>query len=279
MLYEGELMQILSFYQNQAERYKLEYENGPEGIVIAQNSRGNVQLMVLSYENGKRIRRGINKDKELQKALARKEFARRVGEIMENNAEVIREAVNRIKPVDLDEVVASMGKGYALLPEEYFFDRDLMTIKLGLKGERRARIERHREWEEREYYQSDYHEEHKTIRTSRGLQVRSKSEALILESLYNEGISPHYDQELWIGDEVIAPDFTFEGADGRPFYWEHLGMMDSSGYADHNMWKLNLYHKAGIKLGERLILSCDYRGAIDMRMIHTIIECEVIPRL
>ena len=110
-----------------------------------------------------------------------------------------------------------MTKAYALLPEEYFFDRDELAIDLHLEGEIQARIDRHIEWGNLEYVRSDFWKESLTMRTSRGLLVRSKSELLIVEMLYRYGIPFRYEQELWINGKDWAPDFTFEGADGRPF--------------------------------------------------------------
>ena len=75
----------------------------------------------------------------------------------------------------------------------------------------------HIEWGNLEYVRSDFWKESLTMRTSRGLLVRSKSELLIVEMLYRYGIPFRYEQELWINGKDWAPDFTFEGADGRPF--------------------------------------------------------------
>ena len=69
-----------------------------------------------------------------------------------------------------------------------------------------------------------------TKTTSGGIKVRSKSEALIFERLNHFGIDTRYEQILDCGDETVVPDFTFEGADGKLFHLEHMGMMDDEEY-------------------------------------------------
>ena len=144
----------------------------------------------------------------------------------------------------------------------------------------KSRIERHREWGSRPYDQSDFMTEYKRHTTSRGLKVRSKSEALICESCYKWYDLPfRYEQVLVIGNMVIAPDFTFEDYNRELLFWEHLGMMDNPEYAGRNFRKLERYYDAGLVPGDNLILSFDRRGEIDMRIIDDIIRDQIIPRL
>ena len=220
MLYQDQLQEIMSHYENKIEWFIQRLASAPKGSLICQPNHGQVQFLQLYRENGKRIRRSITHNEPLKRALAQKEFARKALEILEPNVATLRSAIEHIIPFDPDEILRSMTKGYAKLPEEYFFDRDLLSIDLHLDGEREARIGRHGEWGAREYEQSRYYEENKTVETSRGEFVRSKSEALILEQIYDAMIEVHYEQVQYINGIMIAPDFTFEGDDGRPFYWE-----------------------------------------------------------
>lgn len=278
-LYESELQRILKYYSDIVQLYKQTINKAPQGSLVWQSNRGKDQFLHLYSVNGQRIRHGINGNIPLQRALAQKEFARKALKILEPNVESLRQAIDGIVPFDPNEILESMTKGYARLPEEYFFDRDLLSIDLHLEGEKDARIRRHQGWEDEEFHQSNYHDEYKTIKTSRGEMVRSKSEALILERLYSEKIKVHYEHVRYINDIKIVPDFTFEGRDGRPFFWEHVGMLDNYKYARDNYDKLRRYYHAGIVPGDNLILSFERHGDIDMEMIDAIIRCEVLPRL
>ena len=278
-LYESDIREILKYYLGIVDFYKKEIENGPPGNLVYQNSKGYDQFLHLYRDQGKLIRRGINQDEPLQRALAQKEFARKALEVLEPNVKLLEKALTGIIPFDPDAILASMTKGYAKLPEEYFFDRTYLECDLHLPGERAARIARHSGWKEEPYEKNHYHDEDKKIRTSRGEWVRSKSETLILEKCYRDEIEVHYEQVQVINDIVIVPDFTFQGADGRLFYWEHVGLLDDYGYAVSNYEKLKRYYYAGLVPGANLILTFERHGSIDMGFIEAIFEHEVIPRL
>ena len=74
--------------------------------------------------------------------------------------------------------------------------------------------------------------EHSLIhRTERGDLVRSKSELVIADKLYGEGVEYVYEKPLVISGRTYYPDFTIEDdATGVTYYWEHLGMLDDPGY-------------------------------------------------
>ena len=255
MLYQDQLQEIMSCYENKIEWFIQRLASAPKGSLICQPNHGQLQFLQLYRENGKRIRRSITHNEPLKRALAQKEFARKALEILEPNVTTLRGAIEHIIPFDPDEILRSMTKGYAKLPEDYFFDRDLLSIDLHLDGERKARIGRHGEWGAMEYEQSRYYEDNKTVETSRGEFVRSKSEALILEQIYDAMIEVHYEQVQFINGIMIAPDFTFEGDNGEPFYWEHVGLLDRPDYARRNYDKLKRYYNAGLVPGDNLILS------------------------
>ena len=99
---------------------------------IYQDNCGNNQFMQLINENGIRSRRGINKKPDLIKALARKEFNTKASEILTHNIAVLKRAIAGQILFDPEQIVQSMTKAYALVPEEYFFDRNRFIIPMGL---------------------------------------------------------------------------------------------------------------------------------------------------
>ena len=84
-------------------------------------------------------------------------------------------------------------------------------------------------------------------KTSAGILVRSKSEALITMLLHINKIPFRYECALTLGDITIYPDFTIRHPQtGQFFYWEHFGMMDNPAYAKNAFSKLQLYIDHGI---------------------------------
>ena len=55
---------------------------------------------------------------------------------------------------------------------------------------------------------------------------------------------------------VIHPDFTVLDVKRRcEVYWEHRGMMDDREYSRHAVTRVKDYEKAGIFLGDKLIIT------------------------
>lgn len=80
---------------------------------------------------------------------------------------------------------------------------------------------------------SKYYEEGKIHRTLIDVMVRSKSEALIANMLYQEKIKFIYEKPLLGGDGLrYLPDFTIY-YNGEEWYWEHLGLLGNRNYEKH----------------------------------------------
>ncbi len=277
--YKEQLRNILTELNELAAFYTDVINNSPDGCLIAQKSRGKTQFLSFRIEDGRRVRKGITKDENMLRALGHKEFAKVALNAVESNAEVIKKALDRLRSLEPEDLCQMLRRPYLQLPQDYLFDREFLATKAHLNYEDQIRIERHRGWGTKPFKQSTAFEENKTIKTSAGFYVRSKNEALIVETLLKYGIEFHYDQEFELCGEIIVPDFTFEGEDGQVFFWEYMGMMNHPDYAQHCLRKLQLYNHAGFVPGGRLIVTFSYGGGIDMEMIDTVIRNEVIPRL
>lgn len=278
-VFNEQILEVLTNYQHLLDEFKTGLEQSPDGHLLHQMKRSNIQFLHVFNQNGKRIRRGINSKPALIKALAKKEFDRRAYEIISNNVDAINEAISKQIPFDPDRILSSMDKAYALLPEEYFFDRDKLVVAAGLDGEALGRIKRHEEWWRKPYKEYWGYPERKNKTTSRGQKVRSISELLIAEALYKHSIPFHYEEELEADGRIFAPDFTFEGRDYRMFYLDYFGMMSDRNYAKKNFIKLDDYYNIGLIPGDNLIVVFDSSGIMNAGVIEAIIEHEVIPRL
>ena len=99
-------------------------------------------------------------------------------------------------------------------------------------------------------------------KTDKGHMVRSKSELIIADLLFEEEIPYEYEQPL-DGDKVLGrlhPDFSFTDAAGDRVIWEHLGMMHDEEYVRGWKWKLEWYAKNGFVIGENLFTSEERKG-------------------
>jgi ATP-dependent exoDNAse (exonuclease V) alpha subunit len=124
-------------------------------------------------------------------------------------------------------------------------------------------------------YQKKFYENNLIHKTARGELVRSKSEVIIADALFDINIDYVYEKELSLGDDGIkSPDFTIEDAEsGALFYWEHCGMMTDDNYRRRWNAKRDIYAKHGIVEGENLIVSYDNaNGSIDSQEIRKLIK-------
>lgn len=111
-------------------------------------------------------------------------------------------------------------------------------------------------------------------KTARGELVRSKSEVIIADALFHNGLDYEYEPALILEGKVKRPDFKIiDGDTGEEWYWEHCGMMSDTRYAKKWHDKEQFYAKNGIKQGKNLIVTEEYSGeGLDSYKINEIIQ-------
>lgn len=92
-------------------------------------------------------------------------------------------------------------------------------------------------------------------------QMRSKSEAIIAETLYSMGLYYRYEEEVILPNgESVCPDFTIlDPYTHEEIYFEHFGKIDEEKYAASTFQKIKTYAQNGIYLNERLF--CTFETA------------------
>jgi len=120
------------------------------------------------------------------------------------------------------------------------------------------------EWKAVEYKGKDFQEGTPIILTEKGERVRSKSEKIMADYFYRNGIEYKYECPLYLkGLGTIYPDFTFLSKKiGEEIYWEHNGKCDDISYARNMVRKINAYENNGIFPGERLVLTYETEQTI-----------------
>lgn len=94
--------------------------------------------------------------------------------------------------------------------------------------------------------------------TNAGERVRSKSELIIANKLFDKGIKYQYEMNTSLDGEIAGnnPDFTvLNGRTGMVYIWEHFGMIDKPEYAKDTVVKLDNYRKYGYLPGKNLIIT------------------------
>ena len=113
------------------------------------------------------------------------------------------------------------------------------------------------------------------IFTERGEQVRSKSEKIIADSLYRNGIPYRYEHPVYLrGMGVVHPDFICLHVKKRKeILWEHMGLMGDPEYCRRALKKEELYIKNGYRSGIDIIYTRESSGyTISTKVIDQIIK-------
>ena len=111
--------------------------------------------------------------------------------------------------------------------------------------------------------------------TSRGEQVRSKSEVIIADTLSRHKIPYRYEYPLELENgAVYHPDFLCLNVRTRQeFLWEHFGMMDSPTYATKTAAKLKTFSENNIHPGKNLIITMETAEVqLSLRQVESLIK-------
>ncbi len=130
------------------------------------------------------------------------------------------------------------------------------------------------EWKNSPYQHNELYQEKLIHKTSAGIYVRSKSEALITMFLNMKKIPFHYEELLMLGDTPYYPDFTIRHPrTGQIYYWEHFGMMDVPEYMKSTFSKMQTYTNHGIIPGVNLITTFETKEhPLEFEMVARIVE-------
>lgn len=220
-------------------------------------SNGKETFFQETIVNGKRKRRALTKSPEISAGLARKLYLQAELKLIEKDISALMILLKSWQALDADSIIKNVN--YAKIPTEMFF---------GFREED--------DWANQPFQQSTYNLWEKDKLTTRGLRVRSKSEVLIAEKLYQHDIPFRHEQILTIDELQFAPDFTIRLSDGELMYWEHCGLTNKVKYMKHHKWKMGVYEEARIVPWKNLIVTYDDElGGIDM----SIIESEIRNKL
>lgn len=253
------MKEFLTQEHKRLETVRMELEKCPRGLLYQQTKGKKTYYIQSYYEKGQQIHKGISSEPELVIGLIKRELLEKELKSLENNEKQIEACLKNIQNFQLYTEIEKLQKRCPSVTEE--------MVSEALKPKTVSA------WEQEEFEQSNYKVEERRQRTRRGLKVRSKSELLIAESLYEYSLPFRYEQILYIQDKAFAPDFTILKADGTLVYWEHFGLTNTKEYLEHQMYKLRMYASKDIVPWKNLIITYDDpSGNVDLRIIRAEIE-------
>lgn len=222
------------------ESKKIEAKNAPKGRLRLSSSNNSRQFYLINEAEEKLY---INKKKtKLIKALAQKEYDYKLIDIIKKELLKLNSLIYELKK-------ASVDKTYAKLHET----KKKYVLPVTLSSEVYAK-----QWLSVQFVPKEVGENSNSYQTSKGVRVRSKSEAIIFELLLRENIPFRYEYPVQLKNYVVRPDFYCLNLRTRKeIVWEHFGMMDDTDYANEFNKKINAYVKSGYFLGESLVFTTE----------------------
>ncbi|MBR1702257.1 MAG: hypothetical protein IJ716_09930 [Lachnospiraceae bacterium] len=130
-------------------------------------------------------------------------------------------------------------------------------------------------WQSQTIKPCTYIPENLVYETKRGEKVRSKSEAIIADILYDLQIPYFYEKSLLLKNGMVRyPDFTILHTRKRTeFYLEHFGLLDNENYLAANLHKLDEYRESGIYLGRNLLFTYETKESpLDIKGIRKMLQ-------
>ena len=181
------------------------------------------------------------KDRDIAAALAQKDYdSKLLAELVKQQKALERflKDYDPDAPLDVYEKLGEARK--ALVTKEFLTDKEFVE-----------------QWLNMPYNHMGFSDNDPEYYTPKGERVRSKSELLIADALIRNNIPYRYECPVYEGGYLIGvPDFNCLNVRQRKdYYWEHLGMMSDSTYADKNVRKLEKYSLANDFDESRLILT------------------------
>ena len=206
---------------------------------------------LISYQNGEYVKWYIScngkveylpkRNRKLAQQLARKKYISYKLQELKQELAALNAYLSNLEKIQSQSTFLSSNPQYIeLLP-------DVCAKRFG----------KYEEWTYTPYVANENHPEGLIHICKAGKYLRSKSEVIIANALYERQIPFRYECFLELGEVVVYPDFTIidPGTD-QTFYWEHFGMMDDEKYITNWNQKMKTYILNGIIPGIHMI--CTY---------------------
>lgn len=235
MLKEKILMEYDSI-QDQIDQIQRELKKLPEGkLLITRNGKyqkwyaGDGHKKVYIPKRNRRFAEQLAQKNYLMSKL---QNLRNEKQALDACLQILEEKKNQI------EEMPPSDSEYAQLLSSYFSVTDDALIQ----------------WAAEDYNRNTNYPEHLIHKTSSGILVRSKSEAMIERFLYTNRIPFRYECALCLDPMIFYPDFTIMHPKTREiYYWEHFGRMDDISYSEKAFAKLRTYAAHGLIPSVQLI--------------------------
>ena len=264
------LKKMLEYEENRLKKLKQiideSLRNAPEGKIRVSSSGNYPMFFHCTDETQKSRERGkyiIKDERNKISPLVQKEYDQKMKKIVEKRLKQIQRLNADFNDEELEDIYNSLhpNKKRYVRPYEIPWEQKVSV------------------WKSIPYTGKEFKEGVPEIYTKNGERVRSKSEKLIADTLFDMGIEYKYECPIYLkGYGQVYPDFTvLSRKTGKEVYWEHDGRMDDPQYSEKAVKKINSYISNGIFAGDRLILTFETSNIVlNDRIIKKMIDIYLV---
>lgn len=230
----------------------------PQGRLIIKHRNNSAYYYAYGESKNRKERLLSRKNPEEIEVLVQKSYLEMVLKAARKEKTVLENLVLKYPETVAEDI-------YNLLPEERrMFAKNIMITD-------DAFVKR---WVNQPYKKKPISDDLPVYITKKGERVRSKSEMIIANMLYDYGIPYKYECPLLVGGEIFHPDFTIlRLSDRQVVYYEHCGKMGDPGYVEDMIDRSRKYAFDGIFQGDRLFYTFESaKQPLDVRVITEMIE-------
>lgn len=234
------------YLQNIISQTTAELKNAPAGKLRINKHHSGYQYFIRKDSkdiNGKYVRK---KDFTLVKALAQRDYNIKIQELAIKEKKILDRLATFYSTGDCDSYITQMHpqKASLVTPIKESDDRYIQNWLATNANP-----------------QETFMAEGLIYDNGKGVMMRSMSEVIISKILDEKGIPYVYEKTVALSKfKTVCPDFTIlDVKNRREIYIEHLGLMDDAEYFAKNVKKIADYEKAGIYLGDRLLITYETR--------------------
>ena len=251
--------------ENAIKKIDVFLNHAPEGCLKWQHRNGKTYYYHQFMKDNKWVRRYIKKNEiSLAKKLAQKHYYLLIRSVLEKMLDETKRFMRKFPSNEVEEIYDNLSVERKSL---------VTPIQISVK-------EKIKQWQTETYDKNSMYPENLRYETEQGDIVRSKSEVIIANILFQnrKDILYKYERPLEIMEngrqKTIYPDFTILNKHtGKVTYWEHAGRMDDAHYANEFVKKINTYMDNGLLLGRDVVVSFEtLLNPLDIKVVKRLIK-------
>ena len=233
--------------------------NLPEGKLRVSRSKGYLRYYRITPDSGKNGKYIGTEGTKLIRDLAQKDYDLRVVALIEKELNCLKKYEKIMESGTYEGALDSLSdERKKLVQPVCLSDEDFV-----------------KNWLARDYKRMGFAEGEPAYDTAAGARVRSKSEALISNTLERWEVPQLYEVPMILkGYGKVCPDFLILNVRTRHEYiWEHFGMLDDPAYLENAMKKIEAYIENGYIPGINLIITFESsKHPLDLKTVNKLIE-------